>query len=51
MLFATALTATVFSAYGVSLKAADGAKNEAWTGTYTYDDYSTGYNNTGTYRY
>ncbi len=51
MLFATALTATIFSAYGISLKAAQEDRNEAWTGTYSYDDYNTGYNNTGTYRY
>ena len=51
MLFTTALTATVFSAYGVSLKAADGSKNEAYQSTFTYDDYNTGYNTTATSRY
>ena len=30
MLFTTALTATVFSAYGISLKAGDDVKNEAY---------------------
>ena len=51
MLFATALTATIFSAYGVSLKAAQEDRNDAYSGTSTYEDYNTGYNYTSTYRY
>ena len=51
MLFNTALTATIFSAYGISLNAAQENRNEAWSGSYTYEDYNTGYNNTGAYHY